>query len=81
MAASGVTAAALSSDLSARRFFVFRERQVMLDEDLADLYCVETKRLVDATLTSFRAATKCHRPRAVVIADRRGRLGRVEDAV
>ena len=30
-----------------RRIFVVRERQVMLDEDLADLYGVETKRLVE----------------------------------
>src|SRR6188472_2335380 len=30
-----------------RRIFVIRERQVMLDEDLADLYGVETKRLVE----------------------------------
>jgi hypothetical protein len=29
-----------------KRIFVFRERQVMLDEDLADLYGVETKVLV-----------------------------------
>jgi hypothetical protein len=29
-----------------RRIFVIRERQVMLDEDLADLYGVETKRLI-----------------------------------
>lgn len=29
-----------------KRIFVVRERQVMLDEDLADLYGVETKRLV-----------------------------------
>lgn len=29
-----------------RRIFVIRERQVMLDEDLAELYGVETKRLV-----------------------------------
>jgi hypothetical protein len=29
-----------------KRNFVVRERQVMLDEDLADLYGVETKRLV-----------------------------------
>jgi ORF6N domain len=29
-----------------RRIFVVRERQVMLDEDLADLYGVETKRLI-----------------------------------
>lgn len=29
-----------------KRIFVIRERQVMLDEDLADLYGVETKRLV-----------------------------------
>lgn len=28
------------------RIFVVRERQVMLDEDLADLYGVETKRLI-----------------------------------
>ena len=42
----------VSSDLIAaptieRRIFVVRERQVMLDEDLADLYGVETKRLVE----------------------------------
>jgi ORF6N domain len=30
-----------------KRIFVARERQVMLDEDLADLYGVETKRLVE----------------------------------
>lgn len=30
-----------------RRIFVIRDRQVMLDEDLADLYGVETKRLVE----------------------------------
>jgi ORF6N domain len=30
-----------------RRIFVIRERQVMLDEDLADLYGVETKRLTE----------------------------------
>jgi len=30
-----------------RRIFVVRGRQVMLDEDLADLYGVETKRLVE----------------------------------
>lgn len=30
-----------------KRIFVIRERQVMLDEDLADLYGVETKRLVE----------------------------------
>lgn len=29
-----------------KRIFVVRERQVMLDEDLADLYGIETKRLV-----------------------------------
>jgi hypothetical protein len=29
-----------------KRIFVIRKRQVMLDEDLADLYGVETKRLV-----------------------------------
>src|SRR3954470_17918744 len=29
------------------RIFVIRERQVMLDEDLADLYGVETKRLIE----------------------------------
>jgi hypothetical protein len=29
-----------------KRIFVVRERQVMLDEDLADLYGVETKRLI-----------------------------------
>jgi hypothetical protein len=28
-----------------KRIFVVREQQVMLDEDLADLYGVETKRL------------------------------------
>jgi hypothetical protein len=30
-----------------KRIFVIRERQVMLDEDLADLYGVETRRLVE----------------------------------
>ena len=30
-----------------KRIFVIRDRQVMLDEDLADLYGVETKRLVE----------------------------------
>ena len=30
-----------------KRIFVIRERQVMLDEDLADLYGVQTKRLVE----------------------------------
>lgn len=30
-----------------RRIFVIRDRQVMLDEDLADLYGVATKRLVE----------------------------------
>jgi hypothetical protein len=30
-----------------KRIFVVRKRQVMLDEDLADLYGVETKRLVE----------------------------------
>ena len=29
-----------------KRIFVVREHQVMLDEDLADLYGVETKRLI-----------------------------------
>jgi hypothetical protein len=30
-----------------KRIFVVRERQVMLDEDLADLYDVKTKRLIE----------------------------------
>jgi len=30
-----------------KRIFIVRDRQVMLDEDLADLYGVETKRLVE----------------------------------
>jgi len=30
-----------------KRIFVVRSRQVMFDEDLADLYGVETKRLVE----------------------------------
>lgn len=30
-----------------KRIFVVRDRQVMLDEDLADLYGAETKRLVE----------------------------------
>jgi hypothetical protein len=30
-----------------KRIFVIRERHVMLDEDLADLYGVETKRLIE----------------------------------
>ena len=40
-----------------KRIFVVRERQVMLDEDLADLYEVETKRLaqqVKPNLKPFR---------------------------
>ena len=30
-----------------KRIYVIRGRQVMLDEDLADLYGVETKRLIE----------------------------------
>ena len=30
-----------------KRILVVRERQVMLDEDLADLYGVETRRLIE----------------------------------
>ncbi|HXQ88757.1 MAG TPA: ORF6N domain-containing protein, partial [Solirubrobacterales bacterium] len=37
----------LPAQVIERRIFVLRERQVMLDEDLADLYGVETKRLVE----------------------------------
>jgi hypothetical protein len=36
----------VASQAIERRIFVVRERQVMLDEDLADLYGVETKRLI-----------------------------------
>lgn len=37
----------ISTPAIERRIFVVRERQVMLDEDLADLYGVETKRLIE----------------------------------
>jgi hypothetical protein len=37
----------VTSPMIEKRIFVIRERQVMLDEDLADLYGVETKRLVE----------------------------------
>ncbi|HEX6205903.1 MAG TPA: ORF6N domain-containing protein [Solirubrobacterales bacterium] len=50
MAATKETAASLeliAAPAIERRIFVIRERQVMLDEDLADLYGVETKRLVE----------------------------------
>jgi hypothetical protein len=36
----------IASPAIEKRIFVIRERQVMLDEDLADLYGVETKRLI-----------------------------------
>lgn len=36
----------LAAPMIEKRIFVVRERQVMLDEDLADLYGVETKRLI-----------------------------------
>ncbi|MDQ2630223.1 MAG: ORF6N domain-containing protein [Actinomycetota bacterium] len=37
----------IASPTIEKRIFVIRERQVMLDEDLAELYGVETKRLVE----------------------------------
>lgn len=37
----------VTAPLVERQIFVIRERQVMLDEDLADLYGVETKRLIE----------------------------------
>lgn len=37
-----------------KRIFVVRERQVMLDEDLADLYGVETKRLIQQVKRNVR---------------------------
>jgi hypothetical protein len=49
MADKQVTAASLelvATPAIEKRIFVIRERQVMLDEDLADLYGVETKRLI-----------------------------------
>ena len=44
-----------------KRIFVIRERQVMLDEDLADLYGVETKRLVQQVKRNLKRfpATSC----------------------
>jgi ORF6N domain len=39
--------AVIASPAIEKRIVVIRERQVMLDEDLADLYGVETKRLVE----------------------------------
>jgi hypothetical protein len=36
----------IASPAIEKRIFVIRERQVMLDEDLAELYGVETKRLI-----------------------------------
>jgi hypothetical protein len=36
-----------------KRIFVIRERQVMLDEDLVDLYGVETKRLIEQVKRNF----------------------------
>lgn len=49
MADTNKTAASLeliAAPAIEKRIFVIRERQVMLDEDLADLYGVETKRLI-----------------------------------
>jgi ORF6N domain len=40
------TPSLVTAPLIEKRIFVIRERQVMLDEDLADLYGVETKRLI-----------------------------------
>jgi DNA-binding transcriptional MerR regulator len=41
-----------------KRIFVIRERQVMLDEDLADLYGVETKRLVQQVKRNLKRFPK-----------------------
>jgi len=46
---------ALASPAIEKRIFIVRERQVMLDEDLADLYGVETKRFGRAGQTEHRA--------------------------
>lgn len=42
----GVSLELVAAPAIEKRIFVIRERQVMLDEDLADLYGVETKRLI-----------------------------------
>lgn len=50
MSGSGEKAASLefiAAPAIEKRIFVIRERQVMLDEDLADLYGAETRRLVE----------------------------------
>jgi len=63
----GTWSTRLEKKLSCRvekRIFVIRDRQVMLDEDLVDLYGVETKRLVEQVKRSFEVAD-CdlkHRP-------------------
>jgi phage regulator Rha-like protein len=41
-----------------KRIFVIRGRQVMLDEDLADLYDVETKRLIEQVKRNFERFPK-----------------------
>ncbi|HEX5712683.1 MAG TPA: ORF6N domain-containing protein [Solirubrobacterales bacterium] len=41
-----------------KRIFVIRERQVMLDEDLADLYGVETKRLIQQVKRNLKRFPK-----------------------
>jgi hypothetical protein len=41
-----------------RRIFVIRERQVMLDEDLASLYDVETKRLIQQVKRNLKRFPK-----------------------
>lgn len=41
-----------------KRIFVVRERQVMLDEDLADLYGVETKRLIQQVKRNLKRFPK-----------------------
>jgi hypothetical protein len=45
---------ALASPAIEKRIFIVRERQVMLDEDLADLYGVETKRMVEQVKRNIR---------------------------
>ncbi len=44
-----------------KRIYVIRGRQVMLDEDLAELYGVETKRLIEQVkrISNASPATSC----------------------
>lgn len=44
----------VSAPVIEKRIFVIRKRQVVLDEDLTDLYCVETKRLIQQVKRNLR---------------------------